>query len=414
MRFLLEETNAFLGSIYTSETSNPQQDKYVNSTAQYILDLLNTTQNDYSVIFTPCLSASYHLISEIYHFQRGSVLLASRDNQHAIRHVIKSAMQSNAKVGAVPLRNKDLLIHEQDMHKIIRKQGQNGRRCGLLIYPAQSFSSGICHPLSWIVGAQQHNWEVLLDVSSCLPVVRVDISLYQPEFVIGSTHHILGYPSGVGFLLVRKSAYSVSREKGSVRLKAARTSDDGESVHVVKEGENVSTHIFAALSFGFEHLESIGIEAIQKRGESLISWLVKSLKSLKHMSGEKPLLQLYGSTDRKHRGSILAFNVLDPTGNILPARLVQKLAVRNNIFLGICTLSDPNLSSILHQKPEKRADGANLDPPSSNLEAVRLSLGPISAFEDAYRLAQFLCRFRDEEYMAIEAADYVEELHNSF
>lgn len=106
--------------------------------------------------------------------------------------------------------------------------------------------------------------------------------------------------------------------------------------------------------------------------------------------------------------------MLDPTGNILPARLVQKLAVRNNIFLGICTLSDPNLSSILHQKPEKRADGANLDAPSSNLEAVRLSLGPISAFEDAYRLAQFLCRFRDEEYMAIEAADYVEELHNSF
>lgn len=292
MRFLLEETNAFLGSIYTSETSNPQQDKYVNSTARYILDLLNTTRNDYSVIFAPCLSAAYHLISEIYHFQRGSVLLASRDNQHAIRHVIKSAMQSNAKVGAVPLRNKDLLIHEQDMHKIIRKQGQNGRRCGLLIYPAQSFLSGICHPLSWIVGAQQHNWEVLLDVSSCLPMVRVDLSLYQPEFVIGSTHHVLGYPSGVGFLLVRKSAYSVSREKGSVRLKAARTSDDGESAHVVKEGENVSAHIFAALSFGFEHLESIGIEAIQKRGESLISWLAKSLKSLKHMSGEKPLLQV--------------------------------------------------------------------------------------------------------------------------
>lgn len=412
MKFLLEETDALLGSNYATEKQSALHDNYLDIVSEHILDLLNTNQNEYSTIFAPGLSSCYHLFGEMYNLKKGSHVLASHDHHKSVRHFIHVAAQSKVRTGVIPLKNKDLHAHGNDMRKLLRKQSSSGHGCGLLIYPAQSFLSGMCHSLNLIVDAQQNGWEVLLDVSSCLPMVRIDLSLYQPEFVIGSLHHILGYPSGVAFLLVRRSSHSICTEKGSAQLKLANVPDIGKTVHVVTEGEQLNIRMFAALSFGFEHLERIDIVAIQKRAESLIAWLVKTLRSLKHKMEEKPLLQLYGSLDLKYRGSILAFNILDSTGNIFPARLVQKLAARSNIFLGVGTLGNLTLHNILEQKSEKQVDIASSNASICDFEVVRLSLGPISTFSDAYRLAQFLSRFRDEDYMSSEAADYVEDLEN--
>ncbi|KAG1346940.1 molybdenum cofactor sulfurase [Cocos nucifera] len=412
MQFLLEETDSFLGPNYATEKPSVLHDNYVDIASEHILNLLNTTQNEYTTIFAPGLPSCYHLFGEMYNCKKGTHVLASHDHHKSVRHFIHVAAQSKVRTGVIPLKSRDLYAHGNDLHKLLRKQNSSGHGCGLLIFPAQSFLSGMCHPLSWIVGAQQNGWEVLLDVSSCLPMVRIDLSLYQPEFVIGSLHHMLGYPSGVAFLLVRRSSHSVCINKGSAQVKLAKVPDNGKTVHVVTEGENLNIHIFAALTSGFEHLENIGIAAIQKRVESLITWLVRTLKSLKHKLEEKPLVQLYGSLDLKYRGSILGFNILDPTGNIFPARLVQQLAVKTNIFLGVGTLEDLTVYNILDQKSDKQVESVSSYASSYNFEVVRLSLGPISTFGDAYRLAQFLSRFRDEDYMSSEAAGYVEELEN--
>ena len=108
----------------------------------------------------------------------------------------------------------------------------------------------------------------------------------------------------------------------------------------------------------------------------------------------------------------MAFNILDTTGNIFPARLVQQLAVKTNNFLGVGTLEDLSVYNILDQKSDKQVEGVSSYASTYNFEVVRLSLGPISTFGDVYRLAQFLSRFRDEDYMSSEAAGYVEELEN--
>lgn len=292
MQFLLEETDSFLGSNYATEKQSVLHDNYVDISSEHILNLLNTTQNEYTTFFTPGLPSCYHLFGKMYNLKKGSHVLASHDHHRSVQHFINVAAQSKVRTGVIPLKSKDLYAYGNDMHKLLRKQNSSGHGCGLLIFPAQSFLSGMCHSLSWIAGAQQNGWEVLLDVSSCLPMVRIDLSLYQPEFVIGSLHYMLGYPSGVAFLLVRRSSHSICIEKGSAQVKLAKVPDNGKTVHVVTEGENLNIHIFAALSFGFEHLERIGIVAIQKRVESLIAWLVKSLKSLKHKLEEKPLLQV--------------------------------------------------------------------------------------------------------------------------
>ncbi|KAJ0971578.1 hypothetical protein J5N97_019537 [Dioscorea zingiberensis] len=408
MQFLLEDAHPFLGSTYIRGKQSGLQYNHLDKTCEHILDLLNTNKDEYSVIFTSGISSCYRHFGEMHHFPKGSLVLTVQDHQKFIQQMAQGVAQGNAKIATIPFKKKDLCIHVTEFHKLLRKRGWSNHGCGLLAYPAQS-SSGMCHSLNWIVGAQQNGWKVLLDVSSCIPMVDVDLSLYQPEFVIGSLYHMLGYPSNVGFLLVRRSSHSICRETGSARLRITEVPDDGKAVHILTEGGSLNIHTFASLYFGLEHLQSIGILAVQKRVKSLISWLVKTFNSLKHILDDKPLLQLYGSPDLQHRGSVLAFNVLDSTGSIFPARLVQQLAESNNIFLGTANLSDLSLLES-QQKQDKQWESDRPGAPAYHIEVLRLSLCPVSSFEDVYRLVQFLCRFRNEDYMSSEAAGYVEEL----
>ncbi|XP_058087179.1 molybdenum cofactor sulfurase-like [Magnolia sinica] len=409
MQIILEQDGPYLGTI--SAVNNPSTDcnTYIDETSKRLLDLFNATQDDYTVIFTPGLASCYRLFGDMHPFQKGSLLLISPDAHEFVRYVANASVQRGAKTEPMPLRKTDLCVNTNAMHQLLTTRGWTGFGNGLLIYPVQSCSSGMRHSLNWIVEAHQNGWKVLLDVASCLPTVNADLSLYQPEFVVGSLHHILGYPSDVGFLLVRRSSHSICSQRGTARLKIAEAPEHGKCVHVVTEGESLSIHTFAALKFGLEHLETVGFSAMQDRVQSLFAWLVKTLKSLKHQADEKPLVQMYGSLDLKYRGSILVFNILDSTGNAFPAGLVQRLAERNNIFLGICCFSNPELSLLLHPKSGRRTGRAGKDASTFQLSAVRLSLGPVSTFEDVYRLAEFLTHFGDEDYTSSEAVGYVEE-----
>lgn len=412
MKFLLEESDSEFGSDFPIDKQSAVHNPYIDSTYQHILNLLNTTRDDYSIIFAPGLSSCYRLFGEMYDLQKGSLLLASNDHHKSVQHLVDVATRSNVKVGSIPLKSKDWRIHGDDMYRLLRKQGRSGNGCGLLVYPAQSFLTGICHSLNWIPTAQQNGWKVLLDVSSCLPMVNVDLSLYQPEFVVGSLHHMIGYPSDVGFLLVRSSSHSICAQKTLNELKLTDRPGNGNTVHVITDGNRVNIHTFAALRFGLDHLEDIGIMAIQRRVQSLTAWLVKTLNSLKHKLDSKPLLQLYGTLDPKQRGSILAFNVVDSTGNIFAPRLVRQLAERSNIFLDTGSLCNINMLHLVQSKSHKQVDSSSASSSQRDIQVLRLSLGPVTTFDDAYRLVQFLARFRDEDYMSSEAAGYVQELEN--
>ena len=296
MKFLLEESDSYSGSKLPIDRRSAAHNPYIDSTYKHILDLLNTNQDEYSIIFTPGLSSCYRLFGEMLNLQKGSLVLASHDQHKSVEDLLDAAARSSVKIGSIPLKRKDLRIHGDDMHKLLRKRGWSSHGCGLLLYPAQSFLTGICHSLNWIATAQKNGWKVLFDVSSCLPMVNVDLSLYQPEFVIGSLHHMIGYPSDVGFLLVRRTSHSICTKKGLTELKLADDPENGNTVHVVTNRERLHLHTFAALRFGLEHLEDIGIMAIQRRLESLIAWLIKTLNLLKHKLDGKPLSQVGSSS----------------------------------------------------------------------------------------------------------------------
>src|SRR5205807_8418562 len=77
--------------------------------------------------------------------------------------------------------------------------------------PAQSNFSGVQHPLDWIEVAHRYGWDVLLDAASFTPTNRLDLSRWQPDFVVQSFYKMFGYPTGVGCLVARKAALAKLR-----------------------------------------------------------------------------------------------------------------------------------------------------------------------------------------------------------
>ncbi|XP_068643904.1 molybdenum cofactor sulfurase-like isoform X2 [Aristolochia californica] len=298
MEFLLQEAKPWAGQIYTTNNSSSQDMDYINITSNRLLELFNTTEKDYTIIFTPDVASTYCLFSEMHPFHKGTVLLINEDNHEYIYHISRAAQRSGSKILSSPIRERDFCIQDSEMHRLLVRRGWSGFGRGLLVYPAQSHFSGVRHSLNWIIEAQQNGWKVCLDVSNCVPTIEIDLALYQPEFVVGSLFHILGYPSGVGFLLVKRSSHSVCRERKTNQLIIAEVPEQGRAVRTVGAGEGLSTQTFAALSFGLEHLETLGTVYIQTRVDSLVSWSFDTLKSLRHKLEQKPLLKKLNTEDR--------------------------------------------------------------------------------------------------------------------
>jgi molybdenum cofactor sulfurtransferase len=267
---------------------------YVSDTQHRLLHILNADVDEYSVIFTTGFTAGYRLFAEIYPFRKGSVLLTLLDNHESVKHVIASLALQGGHCCIAPLKEQELVISSTELKRLLRQRKEACGSGGIFIYPAQSCLSGIRHSLNWIKEAQTREWQVLLDVSTYLPTGSLDLSIHKPEFVLGSLHHMLGYPSGMGFLLVKKQAFSVVKGLQSLQLlkPSAANLDEVSDCHVVSEDDNINLLSFAALSFGLLHLESVGLIPIQKRVLSLTSWLTQMLKSLRHKDEETQLLQV--------------------------------------------------------------------------------------------------------------------------
>jgi selenocysteine lyase/cysteine desulfurase len=175
---------------------------------------------------------------------------------------------------------------------------------------------------------------------------------------------------------------------------------------------------------GLDHADSQGLNKTNLRLRYLINWLVISLLKLCHPSqGEEegsPLVHIYGPEVKYDRGGSVAFNIFDRTGALVNPGLVQRLADRNNISLGLGTLCN----IVYPDRPVHLLDSGVLEPGfnlDSNMEGksgndeqdwpsripvVTAALGFVSNFEDVYRLWSFVAQFLDADFVSREGWRY--------
>jgi selenocysteine lyase/cysteine desulfurase len=306
----------------------------------------------------------------------------------------------------VPSTAPSLRVDEGDLKAHLRVADEAGNN--LFAYPAQSNFSGVQHPLEWIEAAQDAGWDVLVDCAAFVPSNRLDLGAWQPDFVPISLYKLLGYPTGVGCLLVRERALARLRRPWFAGGTIATVSVQGDW-HVPADGEaafedgTVNYLALPAVELGLRYLEGIGIETVHSRVHCLTAWLLDALGALRHAAGS-PVVQIYGPRTTHRRGGTIAFNFLRPDGRPVDIGIADERAADVGISLRTGCFCNPGAAEhafgIRREALLRRAES----PAGDHLRelgvesggAIRVSLGLPTTFRDVYRFMRFASSFCDE------------------
>ncbi|XP_022137868.1 uncharacterized protein LOC111009190 [Momordica charantia] len=165
-----------------------------------------------------------------------------------------------------------------------------------------------------------------------------------------------------------------------------------------------------------DHIDMLGLNRTTLRLRYLINWLVTSLLQLRLPSRDDAgvhLVQLYGPKIKYERGAAVAFNVKESNGRgLIHPEVVQKLAEKNGISLGVGILSHVRVVDVPKQNPGSYdLEDMALSKPMVNsrghgrkklffrVEVVTASLGFLTNFEDVYKMWAFVAKFLNPSFL---------------
>lgn len=377
---------------------------------RYVLEHFHAPPDEFACIFTSNASGALKLVGESYPFEPGDRFVLTFDNHNSVNGIREFARAKGAEVVYVPVHAPDLRADEAFLQQLLDDTRPGTRT--LFAYPAQSNFSGVQHPLEWIGRARARGWDVLVDVAAYAPTNHLDLGRWLPDFADLSFYKILGYPTGIGCLIARRSALAQLRRPwfagGTITI--ASVQGDG---HFLADGEaafedgTVNYLSIPAVEIGLRHLEAIGVEVIHARVMALTAWLLDELVALRHANGA-PLVRVYGPTDPDRRGATVTFNLFDADGQHIDFRAVEAAANDHRISLRTGCFCNPGAGEVvndltaddlrgwLHGEERMTFEQFLLVMDGRATGAVRVSLGVVSNFTDVYRLLGFLETFLDD------------------
>lgn len=373
-----------------------------------VLRYFNAPESEYACVFTPNATGALRLVGEAYPFGPQDRFLATFDNHNSVNGIREFARAKGARTAYVPLEAHDLRVADGLLERYLDDAAPDGHN--LFAFPAQSNFSGVKHPLEWIAPAQERGWDVIVDSAAFVPTSRLDLSVWQPDFVPISFYKMFGYPTGLGALLARRRALSRLKRPWFSGGTVVAANIQGEMVvplsgHALFEDGTVNYLGIPAVEIGLGHIERIGIDTIAQRVEGLGTWLLEALQRLRHSDGS-PATRIYGPATWDRRGATIAFNFLHPDGRMVDERFVDVVAAAHRISVrtGCFCNSGAGETAFSLSKDTligaEFADGMILDDyirligmPTGG--AVRVSLGLVTNFADVYRFMRFATEFRD-------------------
>jgi molybdenum cofactor sulfurtransferase len=414
--------SSLLGNPHSASPASLSATHLVERSRRAVLDWFKAG-DEYTAVFTLNATGALKHVGESYPFSPGGRFLLTADNHNSVNGIREFAVARGATVSYAPLTTPELRIDESRIDLMLASAARD--RHNLFAFPAQSNFTGVKHPLELVERAHAHGWDVLLDAAAFVPTNRLDLQRVSPDFVSVSFYKMFGYPTGVGCLLVRKSALARLRRPwfsgGTVNFATV-----GGIRHLLSPGEagfedgTLNFLSIAAVEIGLRHLESIGIDTIQTRVRCLTDWVLKELVEVRHSNG-RPMVRVYGPLTTKMRGAIVTMNLYDPAGHLLDYRRIEELAGEQRISLRTGCFCNPGAGEI--------AEGITDEDVAAALEiredltlarfleivtarggksagAIRVSFGLASNFADADRFVQFVKSFRDQSRLAIGTATF--------
>jgi molybdenum cofactor sulfurtransferase len=382
------------------------------------LSYFGTSAEEYVLIFTQNASGALKLVGESFPFASGSRFLLTFDNHNSVNGIREFARVKGAIISYVPLVKPWLRLDIAELDSSLSQV--DPARDNLFAYPAQSNFSGVRHPLSLVAKAQANGWKVLLDAAAFVPTSRLDLAAVQPDFVSVSFYKMFGYPTGVGALLIRRSAFSKLKRPWFAGGTVNFASVQGQA-HVLATNEaafedgTLNYLSIPAVEIGLRYLQTIGIEIISERIRCLTGWLLDELLALRHSNG-RAMVRIYGPTTMEARGGTVTFNLYDPQGHLLEYRRVEELASEEGISLRTGCFCNPGAGEMAEGLTKEDiqaglAAGTDInlltfvrlmwDRGHKSAGSIRASIGIATNFTDVWRFLRFIASFRDQTRLAI-------------
>lgn len=448
-----------------------QQSAFEVHMRKRIMDFMNVSEEEYTMVFTANQSSAFKVLSDSYPFQTNKNLLTVYDyNNDGVEIMIDSSKKRGARAFSAEFLWPSMRIQSRKLRKIIannttssgcsstvNKKSSHKTNKGLFVFPLQSRMTGSRYSYQWMSVARENGWHVLLDACALGPkdMETLGLSFFKPDFLICSFYKVFGEnPSGFGCLFVKKSTSSIltdsttSTSIGIVSLypapmstptqpsflgnksklddsqdgddsdyeTQARPSEITEETNITRSSKKNSTNI--EHFNGLDQADSLGLVAISTRSRCLINWLVNALTSLRHPNSETEnlLIRIYGPGIGFDRGASLAFNVFDWKREKVDPILVQKLADRNDIALSCGFLRHIGFVDKSEEDKEIRVETCLVTTRTtsdrhghneSGICVITVTFGLVTNFEDVYRVWGFFARFLDADFVEKERWRYL-------
>jgi molybdenum cofactor sulfurtransferase len=406
------------GNPHSANPTSMAMTEHVERTRRYVLEYFNAGADDYILIFTQNASGALKLVGESFPFGPASRCLLTFDNHNSVNGIREFARAKGATAAYSPLFLPSLRLDLESLDKSLDLADPSAQN--LFAYPAQSNFSGVKHPLELVAKAQSKGWSVLLDAAAFVPSNRLDLKAVQPDFVTISFYKMFGYPTGVGALLVRKSAFAKLKRPWFAGGTVNFASVQGQA-HVLSPNEaafedgTLNYLSIPAVEIGLRHLQAIGIDMIAERVRCLTGWLLDELLALRHSNG-RAMVRIYGPSNTQARGGTVTLNLYDSQGHLLDYRRVEELAGAEGISLRTGCFCNPGAGEIAEGLTEEDMRAAFTLGPDINLlgflrmmqerghksaGSIRASIGLVTNFADVWHFLRFIAGFRDQTRLTI-------------
>lgn len=201
------------GSLQTQLLYGGQESELETAMKKRIMEFMNISENDYSMVFTANRTSAFKLVAESYPFQSSQKLLTVYDYEsEAVEAMIGTAEKRGGRAMSAEFTWPRLRIHSAKLRKMVVRKKKKKTKRGLFVFPIHSRISGVRYPYQWMRIAQENGWHTLIDACALGPkdMDSFALSLFRPDFLVCSFYKIFGdNPSGFGCLFVKKSTVPI-------------------------------------------------------------------------------------------------------------------------------------------------------------------------------------------------------------
>ncbi|CDJ59848.1 molybdopterin cofactor sulfurase, putative [Eimeria maxima] len=405
------------GNAHSRNPSAKFTDERTREARELTLDFFGAREEEFAVVFTSGATAAIKLVGEDFPFSSASRFYYLRINHNSVLGVRELAYAAGAKaVKALSAREVEETLRARERQQQQEAEAPRAEPSSFCLFgfPLKDNFNGASFPLSWIqrihkVGLSSDcRWLVLLDAAAAAPTSRIQLSGGEedeaPDFLALSFYKIFGYPTGLGALILKRSAADVLKK---VYWGGGSVSGSLCDARWQKPKADISARL--------EDGTAIGMEAIERHVGALTRHLYRSLKYLRHRNGAYFAL-LYWAKSEEPSGGIVNFNLLRPDGSFIPFGEVEAKTAAAGIhlrtgcfcnpggcqdFLGLTgadivnatlareSCSDPS-GALIRTTPQLGWMGSAPLMTAKASGSVRVSLGYLSTFADVDGLVEFL------------------------